>query len=134
MTRDERDPERDDELHRLLERWSAPVVPDGMDERVLQAFRRQAGGARALVVAPVHRERPGAGAGGGGRPDAADRHRRPGPAAGRAAAHRGAGRRSPSRRRGAGTCPWCRATSLAGFQPVTEVTATVVTERSETRQ
>ena len=35
MTRDERDPERDDELARLLERWSAPVVPDGIDERVL---------------------------------------------------------------------------------------------------
>ncbi len=45
MTRDEMDPERDDELSRLLERWSAPVVPDGLDERVLAAYRRQTGAA-----------------------------------------------------------------------------------------
>ena len=43
MTRDERDPERGDELSRLLQRWSAPVVPDGIDERMLAAYRRQTG-------------------------------------------------------------------------------------------
>jgi len=43
MTRDERDPERDDELSRLLQRWSAPLVPDGIDERMLAAYRRQTG-------------------------------------------------------------------------------------------
>ena len=43
MTRDVGDIERDEELAKLLARWSAPIVPDGMDERVLAAYRRQAG-------------------------------------------------------------------------------------------
>ena len=32
------DPELDPELHRLLARWSAPVVPRDLDDRVLAAF------------------------------------------------------------------------------------------------
>ena len=134
MTRDERDPERDDELHRLLDRWSAPVVPDGMDERVLQAFRRQAGTGREpwwsrlftasvrvpvpvalgvlmlLIVTAALALRPVA----------------PPPTA--------AGPLEPVQAARRGDVPVVSRTSLAGFQPVTEVTATVVTERSETRQ
>ncbi len=133
MTRDERDPERDDELHRLLDRWSAPVVPDGMDERVLQAFRRQAGAGREpwwsrlftasvrvpvpvalgvlmlLIVTAALALRPVA----------------PPPTA--------AGPSEPVQAARRGDVPVVSRTSLAGFQPVTEVTATVVTERSETR-
>ena len=136
MTRDEREPERDEELHRVLERWSAPAAPDGMDERVLQAFRRQAGAGRepwwsrlftasvrvplpvavgvlmlllvtaALALRPVP-PAPTAGTGGPSEPVQAARR---------------------------GDVPVVSRTSLAGFQPVSEVTATVVTERPETRQ
>ena len=133
MTRDERDPERDDELHRLLERWSAPVVPDGMDERVLQAFRRQAGAGREpwwsrlftasvrvpvpvalgvlmlLIVTAALALRPVA----------------PPPTA--------TGPSEPVQAARRGDVPVVSRTSLAGFQPVAEVTATVVTERSQTR-
>jgi hypothetical protein len=135
MTRDERDPERDDELHRLLARWSAPVVPEGMDERVLAAYRRQAGAgepwwsrlftASVRVPLPVavgmlmlllvtaalalrpSTPPPTAGAGGPSDPVQAARHV---------------------------DVPVVSRTSLAGFQPVSEVTATVVTDPSETRQ
>lgn len=135
MTRDEMDPERDDELHRLLERWSAPVVPDGLDERVLAAYRRQTGAREAwwsrlftasvrvplpvavglvmllivttaLALRPVPAS-PTAGAGGPSEPVQAARQ---------------------------GDVPVVSRTSLAGFQPVTEVTATVVTDQMETRQ
>jgi hypothetical protein len=41
MTGEDRDGIRDEELERLLGRWSAPAVPEGMDERVLAAYRRQ---------------------------------------------------------------------------------------------
>jgi hypothetical protein len=41
MTAEERDDRRDEELDGLLRRWSAPVVPEGMDERMLAAYRRQ---------------------------------------------------------------------------------------------
>ena len=136
MTRDERDPERDDELHRLLERWSAPVVPDGMDERVLQAFRRQAGAGREpwwsrLFTASVRVPVPVAvgvlmllivTAALALRPDGSP------PTAGTA------GPSEPVRAARRGDVPVVSRTSLAGFQPVTEVTATVVTERPETRQ
>ena len=135
MTRDERDPGRDDELSRLLDRWSAPVVPDGMDERVLTAFRGQAGAGEpwwsrlftasvrvplpvavgivmllivtaALALRPAG-PAPTAGTGGPSLPVQAARH---------------------------ADMPVVSRTSLAGFQPVTEVTATVVTDPSETRQ
>ena len=49
MTRDERDgereTERDEGLQRLLARWSASPLPDGLDDRMLAAYRRQTGGA-----------------------------------------------------------------------------------------
>jgi len=134
MTRDELDPERDDELSRLLERWSAPVVPEGMDERMRAAYRRQAGRepwwsrlftasvrvpvpvavgvlmllivTAALALRPVSAP-PTAGTTGPSEPVQAARY---------------------------GDVPVVSRTSLAGFQPVTEVTATVVTDQVETRQ
>ena len=52
MTRDERDgereTERDEELQRLLARWSASSLPEGMDDRMLAAYRRQTGGGQPL--------------------------------------------------------------------------------------
>jgi hypothetical protein len=134
MTRDELDPERDEELHRLLERWSAPVLPDGMDERVLTAYRRQTGTGEpwwsrlfttnvrvplpvavgvlmlllvtaALALRPVVSP-PTAGTTGPSEPVQAARH---------------------------ADVPVVSRTSLAGFQPVGEVTATVVAD-PETRQ
>jgi hypothetical protein len=136
MTRDEREPERDEELHRVLERWSAPVVPDGMDERVLRAFRRRAGAGREpwwsrLFTASVRVPLPVAvvvlmllivTAALALRPVA------PAPTAGTA------GPSEPVQAARRGDVPVVSRTSLAGFQPVTEVTATVVTEHSETRQ
>jgi hypothetical protein len=133
MTPDDRDTERDEELHRLLARWSAPVVPDRLDERVLAAFRKQTGAGApwwerlftssvrvplpvalgvlvlllvtvTLALRPVHTP-PTAGT--------------PGPSA---AVQTARGTEPPVVTR----------TSLAGFQPVSEVTATVVTERTET--
>jgi hypothetical protein len=42
MTGEEKDDvTRDEDLDGLLRRWGAPVVPDGMDERILAAYRRQ---------------------------------------------------------------------------------------------
>jgi anti-sigma factor RsiW len=136
MTRDERDPERDDERSRLLERWSAPVVPEGMDERVLAAYRRQTGGRREpwwsrlftasvrvplpvavgvlmlLIVTAALALRPGVAP----------------PTAGTT------GPSEPVQAARRGDVPVVSRTSLAGFQPVTEVTATVVPDQAETRQ
>ena len=39
----ESDVEPDPELTRLLARWTAPVVPAGMDDKVLAAFRQRTG-------------------------------------------------------------------------------------------
>jgi hypothetical protein len=130
----DRDEDRDLELERLLARWSAPVVPDGMDERVLSAYRRQVRTAEpwwsrlftasvriplpvavgllmllivsaALALRPVSQS-PTAGTTGPSEPVQAARHV---------------------------DRPVIARTSLAGFQPVAEVTATVV-ETQEKRQ
>jgi hypothetical protein len=135
MTRDELDPERDDELHRLLERWSAPVLPDGMDERVLAAYRRQAGQGEPwwsrLFTASVRVPLPVAvgvlmllivTAALALRPPAP-----PPPTAGTAGAS------EPVRAARRVDVPVVSRTSLAGFQPVDEVTATVVTAGTESR-
>ena len=134
MTRDDLDPERDEELSRLLQRWSAPVVPEGMDARVLAAWRREMGRepwwsrlftasvrvpvpvavgvlmlllvAAALALRPVNAP-PTAGTAGPAAPVQAARQ---------------------------ADVPVVSRTSLAGFQPVTEVTATVVTDQAGTRQ
>ena len=130
----DRDADRDPELERLLARWSAPVVPEGMDERMLAAYRRQAGAAEpwwsrlftasvrvplpvavgllmllvvtaALALRPVS-EPPTAGTTPPSAPVQAARN---------------------------ADSPVVTRTSLAGFQPVAEVTATVV-ETQEKRQ
>ena len=134
MTRNERDPERDDELSHLLQRWSAPLVPDGIDERMLAAYRRQTGAGEPgwsrlfttsvrvplpvavgvlmlLFVTAALALRPGATP----------------PTAGTA------GPSEPVRAARRGDVPVVSRTSLAGFQPVTEVTANVVTDQAETR-
>ena len=134
MTGEEREDIRDEELDGLLRRWGAPVVPEGMDERVLEAYRRQAGREpwwsrlftasvrvpvpvavgvlMLLIVTAALALRPPAApstAGTGGPPEPVQ-----------AARH--------------ADVPVVSRTSLAGFQPVTEVTATVVTDQMETRQ
>ena len=134
MTCDERDPERDDELHRLLARWSAPVVPEGMDERVLLAYRSQAGAGEPwwsrLFTASVRVPMPVAvgvlmlllvTAALALRPVA------PPPTAGTT------GPPAPVQAARQGDVPVVSRTSLAGFQPVSEVTATVVSDRAEAR-
>jgi uncharacterized membrane protein YdfJ with MMPL/SSD domain len=134
MTRDEMDPERDEELSRLLQRWTAPVVPEGMDDRVLAAWRRQAGREpwwsrlftasvrvpvpvavgllMLLIVTAVLALRPANAP----------------PTAGTA------GPSEPVQAARQADVPVVSRTSLAGFQPVTEVTATVVTDQKETKQ
>jgi hypothetical protein len=128
MSTEDREPGRDEELSRLLAKWEAPVVPEPLDERVLRAYRRQAGTAppwwarllassirvpvpvalalallllltAALALRPAGPP-PTAGAPGGGGPVQAAQ----------------------------GASPLVTGTSLAGFEPVSEVTATVVKE------
>ena len=134
MTRVDDGDERDQELERLLARWSAPVVPDGLDERVLAAYRRQAGAAapwwERLFTASVRLPLPLA----VGllmllivTTALALRPAPPPPTAGTA----GPGASVQAAR--AEAVPVVTGTSLAGFQPVSEVTATVV-ETQESRQ
>jgi hypothetical protein len=136
MTRDVGDIERDEELARLLARWSAPIVPDGMDERMLAAYRRQAGTAEPwwarLFTASVRLPLPVAvgllmlfivTAALALRPATpASQAGTTGPSAPVQAAQHLDPRTAVTR------------TSLAGFEPVPEVTATVLAETKETRQ
>ena len=130
----ERDADRDLELERLLARWSAPVVPEGMDERVLEAYRRQARTAEPwwsrLFTATVRVPLPVAvgllmllivSAALALRPMA------PPPTAGTT------GPSQPVQAARSVDSQVVTRTSLAGFQPVSEVTATVV-ETQEKRQ
>jgi hypothetical protein len=134
MTPDDREDERDDQLHELLGKWSAPLVPDGMDERILAAYRRRTGAGRPwwarLFTASVRVPLPVAigvlvllfvTAALALRPVV------PPPTTGTASSP------EPVRAARQGDVPVVSRTSLAGFQPVTEVTATVVTEGAETR-
>src|SRR5512134_1903936 len=135
MTGEEKDDvTRDEDLDGLLRRWGAPVVPVGMDERMLAAYRRQVRAAEpwwfrlftatvrvplpvavgllmlfvvtaALALRPVGTP-PTAGTSGPSAPVQAVRVVDP---------------------------PVVTRTDLSGFQPVSEVTATVVPEK-ETRQ
>jgi hypothetical protein len=139
MTRDERDGERetgqDGALRRLLTDWSVPPVPDGMDDRVLAAYRRQVGGRQAwwrrFLTASVRVPLPVAvglvlllivTAALARRPEP------PAPTAGTAAAS------EPVQAVRNGEAPVVTPTSLAGFQPVDEVTATVVTDVAQARR
>ena len=132
MTPEAGDIERDEELHKLLSRWSAPIVPEGMDERVLAAYRRQSGRAEPwwsrLFTASVRVPMPVAvgllmlfivTAALALRPVA------PQPTA--------TGPAEPVQAARAAAPPVVTRTSLAGFQPVSEVTATVV-QTQELRQ
>jgi hypothetical protein len=134
MTPEAGEIEKDEELERLLSRWSAPIVPEGMDERMLAAYRRElrrgepwwarlfTGSIRVpmpvavgllmlFVVTAVLALRPA-------------------PQSGTAGT---AGPSEPVQAaRGVAPAVVTR-TSLAGFQPVSEVTATVVETRG-TRQ
>jgi len=133
MTPDDRDSERDEELHRVLARWSAPIVPDGLDERVVEGFRKQTGAGApwwerlfaSSVRVPV--------------PVAlgvivlllvtAALALRPASTPPTAGAPASSGSVQTARR---SEPPIVTRTSLAGFQPVSEVTATVVTGRETT--
>ena len=135
MTRDEMDPERDEELSRLLERWSAPVVPDGLDERVLTAYRRQTGAREAwwsrLFTASVRVPLPVAiGVLMLLIVSAALALRPPVPTAPTAGTTRPS---EPVQTALRADMPVVSRTSLAGFKPVDEVTATVVTAGTESR-
>ena len=130
----DRDADRDLKLERLLARWSAPVVPEGMDERVLAAYRGQVLPAEPwwsrLFTATVHIPLPVAvgllmllivTAALALRPVASP------PTAGTA------GPSQPVQAARQVDSPVVTRTSLAGFQPVAEVTATVV-QTQEKRQ
>ncbi len=135
MTREVGETERDEGLERLLARWSAPIVPEGMDERVLAAYRRQVGTGEPwwarLFTASVRVPMPVAvgllmlflvtAA-------LALRPATPQPTAGtsRPGAPVQAAQRLDE--------PVVTRTNLAGFQPVSEVTATVLAESKESRQ
>jgi hypothetical protein len=131
----ERDELRDPELQALLSRWSAEVLPEGIDERMLSAYRREVRTAEPwwsrLFTASVHVPLPVAigllmlfivTAALALRPAAT-----PPPTAGTA------GPSEPVQAARVGEQPVVSRTNLAGFQPVSEVTATVV-ETGETRQ
>ncbi len=135
MTREVGDIERDEELGeaaRPLER------PDraGWDGRAGARRVPPAGGhGRAVVGAPLHGERADAAAGGGGPADALHRDR--GARAAARPAPPTAGTTGPSEPVQAAQHvdpPVVTRTSLAGFEPVPEVTATVLAETKETRQ
>jgi len=124
--------ERDDGLHRVLARWTAPVVPEGMDDRVLAAFRKRARPspwwsplfavsvrvplpvalavvlALLLTTALAFRRSPASAGNPSSVPEAVESARSVEP-------------------------PVVTRTSLAGFRPVSEVTATVVAETKEGR-
>jgi len=112
---------RDEELRDLLREWDAPALPDGLDERMLACYRRRhlawwrrpvpvrfslSFAASLLLVAA------GAILAGRSRPPASESASAPASTVVPAAAHAEA---TPAR------------TSLAGFRPTGEVTATVVT-------
>jgi len=134
MTRDERETERDEELQRLLARWSASPVPDGMDGHILAAYRRRTGGAepwwKRLLTASVRVPLPVAVGVLLLLIVTAALARRPAPPAPTA------GTTAPSDpvQTVRTEAPVVTPTSLAGFQPVAEVTATVVTDVKDARR
>jgi hypothetical protein len=136
MTYDERDgereAERDDELQRLLARWSSPAVPEGMDDRVLAAFRRETGSGQAwwkrLVAARVRVPLPVAVAVLLLLIVTAVLARRPAPTIPAAPTAGTAATGEPVQAVRNGAAPVVTRTNLAGFQPVAEVTAVVVTD------
>jgi hypothetical protein len=124
MTKHRDEPgERDEELHDLLRQWDAPAVPDGLDERMLARYRRGhlAWWRRPIPVrvslpfaASVLLAAAGAILAARSRPPASESASTPASPVVTAAAQ-------------AEPAPAPARTSLAGFRPMTEVTATVVT-------
>jgi anti-sigma factor RsiW len=123
---DERESRPDPELRDLLRKWEPPVVPEGMDERMLAAYQRQTGTAEpfwrrwftssirvpvpvALVVALLLIFTAALALKPASPPPTAVAPDTSGPV------------RAAQR-----AVPVVTGTSLAGFQPVTEITATVV--------
>jgi hypothetical protein len=111
---------RDEELRDLLREWDAPALPEGLDQRMLARYRRRQGAwwQRSVPLrfsvpfaASVLLAAAGAILAARSRPPAAETGSAPASTA-VPAAHAEA---APAR------------TSLAGFRPVAEVTATVVT-------
>jgi hypothetical protein len=117
--------EKDPELSRLLRCWGPPAVSEGLDERVLAAYRRRSGSLwRRLLSAELRVPLPLAAAlllilfv------SAALALRRPAPDA--AAAKPAAGEVQSARR---AEPPLVTRTSLAGFRPVEEIGVSVVKE------
>jgi hypothetical protein len=135
MSGEERDDVRDEELDGLLRRWGAPVLPEGLDERMLAAYRRHARAVEPwwarLFTAQVRLPLPVAvgllvllvvTAALALRPVAAP------PTAGTSASS------APVQAARAAAPAVVTRTSLTGFQPVSEVTATVIEDVKETRQ
>jgi hypothetical protein len=135
MSGEERDDVRDEELDGLLRRWGAPVLPEGLDERMLAAYRRHARTAEPwwarLFTAQVRLPLPVAvgllvllvvTAALALRPIAEP------PTAGTSASS------APVQAARAASPAVVTRTSLTGFQPVSEVTATVIEDVKETRQ
>jgi hypothetical protein len=112
---------RDEELRDLLRQWDAPALPEGLDERMLARYRRRhlAWWRRPVPVrlslsfaASVLLVAAGAILAGRSRPPSSESASAAALPVAPTAAHADA---APAR------------TSLAGFRPVAEVTATVVT-------
>jgi hypothetical protein len=111
---------RDEDLRDLLRQWDAPPLPDGLDERMLARYRRShlAWWRRPVPVrfslpfAAVLLVAAGVILAGRSRPPASEGPSAPASPVVAAAAHAGSA--------------FAR-TSLAGFRPMAEVTATVVT-------
>jgi len=112
---------RDEDLRDLLRQWDAPALPDGLDERMLARYRRRHSAWWRRPVS-VHFSLPfaasvllvaaGAILAGRSRHPASEGSSAPAAPVAPAVAHAVA---APAR------------TSLAGFRPMAEVTATVVT-------
>lgn len=124
---DERE-ERDERLGRLLRCWGPPAVPEGLDERVLAAYRRRTLPLwRRLLKAEVRVPLPVAAAVLLLLVLSAVFALRPAPAGGTAAAPASSGPVQAASRPDPAVVS---RTSFMGFEPVDEMQATVVTERT----
>jgi anti-sigma factor RsiW len=128
MTTDDRETIRDEKLRRLLRKWEAPSVPDGLDERVLEAYRRQTGTRqplwKRLLTSSIQVPLPVAMMVALLLAVAVALALQPAPTAATAVAPETSGPVRAVQRE----APLEPEASLAGFQPVGEITATVVRE------
>jgi hypothetical protein len=128
MTADERETMRDEELQQLLRKWEVPVVPDGLDERVMTAYRRQTGAGepfwKRLFASSIRVPVPVAMVVALLLVITAALALRPAPPSPTAVTPETSGPVRAAQR----AVPVETGASLAGFQPVTVITATVVQE------